>query len=55
MLENNKETIRSMFKELDSIDYKNTFTDSLKKYFKKEKKLSDKQFIVFVELYNQSK
>ena len=51
-MDNTKENIRAILKELE---VKNSFIDSLRKYFKKEKKLSDKQFEVLMEIYNNSK
>jgi hypothetical protein len=49
-MENKKEDIKILFKTLDKTKL---FVDSCYKYYKKNKKLSDKQFEVLLEMYKK--
>lgn len=48
-MENTKENIKVIFKALD---HEKPFVEGCVKYFKKNKKLSDKQFEALLEMYN---
>jgi hypothetical protein len=48
-MENSKENIKLIFKALD---HEKPFVEGCFKYFKKNKKLSDKQFQALLEMYN---
>ena len=50
IMENKKEDIKILFKTLDKTKL---FVDSCYKYYKKNKKLSDKQFEVLLEMYKK--
>lgn len=47
-MENTKENIKVIFKALD---HEKPFVEGCVKYFKKNKKLSDKQFEALLEMY----
>jgi hypothetical protein len=48
-MENSKENIKLIFKALD---HEKPFVEGCVKYFKKNKKLSDKQFQALLEMFN---
>ena len=51
-MENNKENIKLIFKALD---HEKPFVEGCLKYYKKNKKLSEKQFESLLEMYNSLK